>query len=45
MTTQWADLYPDVASTWHPSRNGNLTAGKAGMAWPHKSVVALRGLL
>ena len=36
MTTQWADLFPDVAATWHPSRNGRLTAGKVGRSWPDK---------
>jgi hypothetical protein len=36
LTTQWADTFPEVASTWHPSRNGNLTAGKVGRSWPAK---------
>jgi hypothetical protein len=34
--TQWAALFPDVAATWHPSRNGALTATGAGRSWPDR---------
>src|ERR1022692_1491450 len=32
MTAQWAETYPDVAATWHPSRNGDLDASQTGAA-------------
>jgi hypothetical protein len=33
-TTHWAELFPDVAATWHPSRNGNRGPGDLGRSWP-----------
>jgi hypothetical protein len=32
--THWTIQFPDVASTWHLSRNGSFTAGAAEWPWP-----------
>jgi hypothetical protein len=33
-TIHWAELFPEVAATWHPSRNGNRGPSDLGRSWP-----------